>query len=221
MPKEPFVSIIIVNYNGEDFINSCIDSVLKTNYANFEIILIDNAPELNKTVNIDKVLHIREKTNTYAIPPVNKGVELAKCDNVIISSDDIKFDVNEYCNLLTRINQNYKLETLGYIGSHSHNYEITELEDVRFELYNPQENVTGWGCLVTVNKKLWTPLPSQLKIWYADNWLQAVHHGKIYQLKGIPIETKMSTTSNSPEFQKIIDQDTIEWHKIIRNGYKT
>jgi hypothetical protein len=186
-----------------------------------EVILIDNAPELNKEVKIDKVIHIREKVNTYAIPPVNKGVELAKCDNVIISSDDIKFDVDEYCNLLTRINQSHKLETLGYIGSHSHNYEITKLEDVKFNLYDPRENITGWGCLVTVNKKLWTPLPSQLKIWYADNWLQAVHQGRIYQLKGIPIETKMSTTSNSPEFQKIIDQDTIEWHKLIRNGYKT
>ena len=115
-----------------------------------EIILIDNAPELNKEVNIDKVIHIREKTNTYAIPPVNKGVEMAKCDNVIISSDDIEFDVNEYCRLLTRINEQHKL---GYIGSHSRNYEITELEDVRVELYNPKDNITGWGCLVTINKQ--------------------------------------------------------------------
>lgn len=184
-----------------------------------EIILVDNAPELNKIVNIDKVIHIREKTNTYAIPPVNKGVELAKCDNVIISSDDIKFDVDEYCSILNRINQQYKLSKLGYIGSHSHNYEIAEMETAVLNLYDPAENITGWGCLVTINKERWTPLPSQLKIWYADNWLQEIHRGSLYQLKGIPIKTKMSTTSNSPEFQKIIDEDTIEWHKIIRNGY--
>ena len=180
-----------------------------------EIILIDNAPEQNKIINIDKVKHIREESNTYAIPGVNKGVAMAVCDNVIISSDDIEFDVNVYCNILNEINKTYKLNTLGYIGSHSHNYEISELENPILDRYNPAENITGWGCLVTINKEFWTPIPSQLKIWYGDNWLQAVHQNKIFQLKGIPIKTKMSTTSSSPEFTKIIEDDTREWHKIL------
>lgn len=39
----PSVSIIILNYNGKDYIEQCISSVLKTNYPNFEVILVDNA----------------------------------------------------------------------------------------------------------------------------------------------------------------------------------
>lgn len=43
MVKQLFVSIIIVNYNGKNFIQECIDSVLKSNYSKFEIIVLDNA----------------------------------------------------------------------------------------------------------------------------------------------------------------------------------
>ena len=36
------VSIIIVNYNGKELLQKCLDSLLKVNYDNFEIILVDN-----------------------------------------------------------------------------------------------------------------------------------------------------------------------------------
>jgi len=38
----PSVSIIIVNYNGKQFLNDCLHSVLQTDYPNYEVILIDN-----------------------------------------------------------------------------------------------------------------------------------------------------------------------------------
>ena len=37
------VSIILLNYNGEIFNKSCIDSILDQNYQNFEIVFVDNA----------------------------------------------------------------------------------------------------------------------------------------------------------------------------------
>jgi GT2 family glycosyltransferase len=39
----PLISIVIVNYNGKDFLESCLDSVFKSNFKNFEVILVDNA----------------------------------------------------------------------------------------------------------------------------------------------------------------------------------
>lgn len=39
----PLVSVIILNYNGEDYLDNCIASVLKNSYPNFEILLVDNA----------------------------------------------------------------------------------------------------------------------------------------------------------------------------------
>lgn len=39
----PFVSIVVLNFNGKDYLPNCIDSVLKNKYPNFELILVDNA----------------------------------------------------------------------------------------------------------------------------------------------------------------------------------
>lgn len=42
MLKNPLISIIILNYNGGQIIQDCIESIYKTTKAEFEIILIDN-----------------------------------------------------------------------------------------------------------------------------------------------------------------------------------
>lgn len=39
---QPFVSIVILNWNGEKYIKSCINSVLNLDYRNFDIIIVDN-----------------------------------------------------------------------------------------------------------------------------------------------------------------------------------
>ena len=38
---ENFVSIVIMNYNGLDYILNCLDSVFKTKGCKFEVLLID------------------------------------------------------------------------------------------------------------------------------------------------------------------------------------
>ncbi|MCW4003203.1 MAG: glycosyltransferase family 2 protein [Candidatus Bathyarchaeota archaeon] len=40
---DPLVSVIILNFNGKDCLTSCLDSVLKNQYNNFEVIVVDNA----------------------------------------------------------------------------------------------------------------------------------------------------------------------------------
>jgi GT2 family glycosyltransferase len=39
----PLVSIIILNYNGNNYLQACLQSVLNNRYPNFEVILVDNA----------------------------------------------------------------------------------------------------------------------------------------------------------------------------------
>jgi len=41
--KEPTVSIVILNFNGESYLENCLSSVLNTDYPSFEVILFDNA----------------------------------------------------------------------------------------------------------------------------------------------------------------------------------
>jgi len=39
----PMVSVVILNFNGKEFLNKCLDSVSRSRYANLEVILVDNA----------------------------------------------------------------------------------------------------------------------------------------------------------------------------------
>jgi GT2 family glycosyltransferase len=38
----PLVSIVILNYNGQNYLNNCLTSVLNNNYPNYEVLLVDN-----------------------------------------------------------------------------------------------------------------------------------------------------------------------------------
>lgn len=40
--NEPLISILVLNYNGKQFLKACYDSLLESDYKNFEIVLVDN-----------------------------------------------------------------------------------------------------------------------------------------------------------------------------------
>lgn len=42
MSKLPFVSVQVINWNGKKFLKGCFDSLLKQDYKNFELVLVDN-----------------------------------------------------------------------------------------------------------------------------------------------------------------------------------
>jgi GT2 family glycosyltransferase len=41
--EAPLVSVIILNFNGEDYVKQCLFAVLETKYPNFEVVFVDNA----------------------------------------------------------------------------------------------------------------------------------------------------------------------------------
>lgn len=55
----PLVSIVILNFNGERYVEACLSSVLRTDYPNFEVIFVDNA-SLDYSLKIAKTLFATE-----------------------------------------------------------------------------------------------------------------------------------------------------------------
>jgi GT2 family glycosyltransferase len=177
-----------------------------------EVILINN--DVNNTPDFTKhkkLLYIEPYENIFVNPVWNMGVAIASTEYVSILNDDILFDVDLYFHFMNTANQYLNA---GYVGSHSKNYEITELDDTTIEPYDNKTNTGGWGCLFSFNKKNWIPIPNQLKIWYGDNWIHATNPN-IFQLNGFPIKTKMSVSSELQEVRGTRDNDTTEWLKIV------
>ena len=43
MDNPPFISIIVLNWNGEGYVAKCLDSLLDQTYPNYEVIVVDNS----------------------------------------------------------------------------------------------------------------------------------------------------------------------------------
>jgi len=93
MKKEPLVSVIIPVYNGSNFIEAAIDSVLSQSYKNFEIIIIDDGSVDNTGSVIEKYLNkakiISFKQNKGGNVARNVGIN-ESCGQLVtfLDSDD-------------------------------------------------------------------------------------------------------------------------------------
>lgn len=208
-------SIIIPTIWASEYTTSLLEDLSQCEFVG-EIILIDNTDYIlypGMGWDFGKVNFIKEGKNTYVNPAWNKGVSIAKYDYITICNDDILFNPNEYFNYIT---QAFNVLDIGFIGSHSENYIEQPNLYAEIEAYDNKTNTGGWGCLFSFNKSIWKPIPEQLKIWYGDNWIHGTNPN-IFQLKGINIKTKMSTSSDMMSVRPTRDTDTIEWMKLINN----
>ena len=92
--KEPLISIIILNYNAGSLLLECVDSVFKSNYNNFEVIIVDNVSKDNshkicKEKFQDIVLIENEKNLGYC-GGNNVGIERSNGEFLVILSCQIR-----------------------------------------------------------------------------------------------------------------------------------
>ena len=95
--KDSLVSVVMSVYNGQEYLESCIDSVLNQTYSNFEFIIINDGSTDN-TANIldqytkqdSRVIVHHEKENLRLVRAINMGCRLAKGEYIArMDADDI------------------------------------------------------------------------------------------------------------------------------------
>jgi GT2 family glycosyltransferase len=90
--KNPLVTIIVLNWNGESLIRECLNSLKNTDYDNFEILVIDNASTdrsvdiLNK---IDGIKVVKNSRNIGFAAGNNAGVKMARGDYIVTLNNDV------------------------------------------------------------------------------------------------------------------------------------
>lgn len=116
-------SIIIVNWNGEKFLQKCFDSLINQTYKDFKIYFVDNGSEDNS---IDIVKNYSYKLDIDVIR-LDKNVGFAKANNIGI--DKAMNDTNKYIITLnndTELHYNC-LENLVNTISNNLKYDIYQL----------------------------------------------------------------------------------------------
>lgn len=101
MKKEsgPKISVVVVNYNGESYIEDCLDSVLSSKYPNFEVVVVENGSNdgswrlLKKKYGEIKNVHlVKSKTNLFFTGGSNLGAREAKGEWVIFLNADTEVE---------------------------------------------------------------------------------------------------------------------------------
>ena len=152
---EPKISIIVPVYNVEQYLERCVESILKQTVDNFELLLINDGSsdnsgqlcdELSRRDNRIRVLHIQNGGVSNAR---NLGIQSSRGEWIsFIDSDDF---VTEYY-LETLLQPVETDETIGFsIGKlhHIQNGVVTPFQ-------NTTSEVTGWNTEQTLKELLTT-----------------------------------------------------------------
>ena len=98
-------SIVIVNWNGKEHLEECLDSLYKQTFKDFEIIIVDNgSTDGSKEFirkNYPKVKLTENSKNMGFEKPNNQGINIAKGDYILTLNNDIRADKNFLKELLT------------------------------------------------------------------------------------------------------------------------
>lgn len=151
------VSVVIPNYNGIDFLKTCIESLRKQTYKNMEIIVVDNASSDDSV----KYLHdkypevkvIQLQYNTGFSYAVNIGIKQALGEYVFLLNNDTEVDNRCVEFLVESIN---KVENIFSVNSKMIQYNDRELLDDAGDEYN----AFGWAFKRGYNRKLESKIKS-------------------------------------------------------------
>jgi GT2 family glycosyltransferase len=139
------LAIVICNFNKQEYVLRCIDSVLKSSYTNFDIYVVDNASsdnsvELIKKEFNDKVILIVNEENKGGSGGFNTGIREAlkkEYEYMMLLDNDVVIDKNAIRELLEYLENNKEAAVAGSkIYSMDNPYQIQELgANVDFENY--------------------------------------------------------------------------------------
>ncbi len=92
----PLVSIILPTYNGEEFVEECLNSIKKQTFKDYELIIIDDCSQDNTVKILEKRRYKvrKNKENLGAVKTFNKGIKLAKGDFIFPIDQDMDYDKN-------------------------------------------------------------------------------------------------------------------------------
>ncbi len=138
-------SIIIPNYNKEEYIEECLNSIFNQSYKNFEVIVIDDASSDNSIEIINKfdvkLLHTNRKRAGGAR---NLGIDNATGDYLIFLDSDDYFTSNNVLQRLADIIKNEDMIFLNYTKDNFGNVDIMkeDYEDISYKI----EHTKNLGC---------------------------------------------------------------------------
>lgn len=190
-------SVIIPTIWSSESIFPLIDSLCKCSCIG-EIILINNKSNISHIFDSNKIREFVFASNQYVNPSWNFGVLESKYPYICLLNDDIEIDIEAFHymdGILESLDGVVGISKSCYIDRSSYYIEKISVRN------------RGWGCAIFLKKENYYTIPDDLRIWFGDDWLIKMNPDRVFRLNGPKIVTKMSESSEVPEFKIVIDQD--------------
>ncbi len=133
--KFPLVSLIVINWNGEKLLRGCIDSLLKTDYDNLELIVVDNNSSDNSIEILEtygnKVRIIQNRENSGYAKGCNIGIHEAHGKYISTLNNDIAVEPDWLRKAVDFLEKN---RTVGGISPRQMNYFDRDKIDILFSV---------------------------------------------------------------------------------------
>lgn len=180
------VSIIVPVYKVEQYIERCIDSILKQTYSNLEIILVDDgSPDSSGEICdnyalLDSRIHVIHKTNGGLSDARNHGIDYATGDYMLFVDSDDFIELNAVEKLL-----DFAIDKDLDIGC-ADAYRVTQIGDnieqsILISGNNPNQVLSGEEYLVNAidNKKY------SVAVWTKIYRSRLIKENHVYFKKGL------------------------------------
>ncbi len=95
LSRTPKVSVVVASYNGDRTLKACLDSLLRLNYPDYEVILVDDGstdttPQIASSY--PNVCHLRHDTNLGLSAARNTGIGAASGEIIAFTDADCRAD---------------------------------------------------------------------------------------------------------------------------------
>jgi GT2 family glycosyltransferase len=147
----PFVTVVILNYNNEQFLEDCLVSVQNQTYPNYEVIIVDNASTDNSLLLLKKTHHqiIQNKTNVGYTQGMNIGIKRARGDFLALLNADLRLNPDWLKELMNTITQD---SSIGACSGKQYSFSGV-LQDMSKYQINNSELSSVSGCAFLCSKK--------------------------------------------------------------------
>ncbi len=109
----PSVSIVIVNFNGREFLSECLLTLLDTDYPNYEVVVVDNASTDGSFAEIElsfgsdsRIKLVRNSENVGHSEGCNIGARIAKGQYIVFLDSDTEFKAENWLWELVKVMEN-------------------------------------------------------------------------------------------------------------------
>jgi GT2 family glycosyltransferase len=109
----PSVSLVIVNFNGQKVLKQCLHTLLKTNYLNYEIIIVDNASTDGSLEEIEKIFGsnpkiklVKNQKNVGHSEGCNIGAKISNGRFLVFLDSDVEFESENWLLELVKVMEN-------------------------------------------------------------------------------------------------------------------